>query len=439
MYKRDDITLLYVLEEDSLNARQKSHYKTFAKEFANVIAVIKEGMDARWLSTKRTIEYTLEDGKVAGMNKAVKRVRKKGFMVMESDEYCLPSKLPTKFKPDVCYRALVDVAAGSEPQRNYQVRIFPTPNDKEDLFDGFSVPDVNRSFQQFGWELADEIIPIHKSNPLFKISDAESEIAEEKSRLMSLFWQAILDSEHQQYNRAAEKFRKVLKEHTLLEFDYLAVLNGLANALVEQHNLEEARRFATKSLTVNRRQRSPYLTLYKVSKLSGKPDSAYKYLSDYLYTLRFASRANLDVSLSLSECHYLMADTTFKQGDYERAFHHYEWFYELNDGDVSQPVLEKLFIYAIELKNYEKSVQYFNDIFGDYIPDNLDDDKSARLLESLSLFMDNEWYDFVSDIYEQLVAHNPEDNKLLNGWITTLIKNKEIEKAQELLGQKKAS
>lgn len=53
MYKRDDITLLYVLEEDSLNARQKSHYKTFAKEFANVIAVIKEGMDARWLSTDR--------------------------------------------------------------------------------------------------------------------------------------------------------------------------------------------------------------------------------------------------------------------------------------------------------------------------------------------------------------------------------------------------
>ncbi len=438
MYKRDDITLLYVLKDDSLNDRQKSYYNTFAKEFGNIIAIVRAGIDARWLSAKSTIEYTLEDGKVAGMNDAVKRVRTNLCMVMESDEYCLTSKLPPEFKPRTCYRAFIDVV-NNESQRNYQVRIFPTPESEDDLFEGFTVPDINRSFQYSGWELADEIIPIHKSSPLFKIRDAEREIDEEKSKLMSLFWQAILDSEHQQYNRAEDKFRRVLKDDKLFEFDYLAALNGLANALVEQHKLEEASTVATKSLSVNNRQRSPYLTLYKVNKLSGKPDSAYKYLSDYLHTLRFASRANLDVSLSLSECHYLMANTTFKQGNYERAFHHFERFYELNDGQVRQPVLEKLFIYAIELENYDKSVQYFDDIFGDYIPDNLDDDMSARLLESLSLFMDNEWYDFVSDIYQQLVAHNPEDNKLLNGWITTLIKNKEIEKAQELLGQKKAS
>jgi hypothetical protein len=73
------------------------------------------------------------------------------------------------------------------------------------------------------------------------------------------------------------------------------------------------------------------------------------------------------------------------------------------------------------------------------MPDNLDDDMSARLLESLSLFMDNGWYDFVCGIYEQLVNHNPEDNELLNGWITTLLKNKQIDKAQELIEQRKAS
>jgi hypothetical protein len=395
----------------------------------------------RWFEDKisKSVVYSHEDGKVAALNKAVKLIETPFFMVLENDEFCLPSKLPSKLKPDTCYCALIDVATDNEPQRNYQGRIFPTPDFDDGLFEGFTVPDITNSFNRMNWKFSNKFIPIHKRKPLFKISDAEKEIAMDKSKRMSLFWQAILDTDNQQYNKAEEKFRKVLKDDILFEFDRLAALNGLANALVEQHKLEEAKHFASRSLAINKRQRSPYLTLYKVSKLSGKPDSAYKYLSDYLHTLRFASRANLDVNLSLSECHYLMADTTFKQGDYDRAFRHYEWFYELNNRNVSQPVLEKLFIYAIELKNYDKSVQYFDDIFGDYIPDNLDDDMSARLLESLSLFMDNEWYDFVSDIYEQLVEHNPEDNKLLNGWITTLIKNKEIEKAQELLGTKKAS
>ncbi len=230
-----------------------------------------------------------------------------------------------------------------------------------------------------------------------------------------------------------------MKNDSLFEFDYLAALNGLTNALVEQHKLQSAAEFAHRSLSCNSRQRAPYISLYKINKLLSNSEEAYEHLSNYLNFYRTRSEANLDVFLSIADTHFLMADLCFKQGGYQRAFHHYEQFYELNNGSVNQTVLEKLFIYAIELENYEKSVQYFQDIFGNYIPDKLDEDMSARLLESLSLFMDNGWYEFVSNIYRQLVTHNPEDNELLNGWITTLIKNKEIEKAQELLASKKAS
>lgn len=439
---QEKTTLLFALKKQSVSKKEQSYYKQFAQQFSAVIGIKPEDSNDEWICQDfaDTVEYSFEEGKVAALNQAVGKVTTPFAMILESDELCLSEKLPQDPSSDICYRALIDVTDSPEPQRNYQVRLFPVEDFDDKLFDGFSVPDITRSFRKSEWKLSEQVIPIHKSGTLFEVEDAEAEIANKESPTMSWFWQAILDSENQKYRRAEEKFRKVLKnDEELFEFYYLATLNGLANALVEQHKLEEATQIATKSIEVNSRQRAPYLTLYKVNDLRGRAQNAYENLEDYLGSLRYASRANLDVSLPLSECHYLMADTTFKQGDYERAFEHYEWFYVLNNGRVSLQVLEKLFIYAIELKNYEKSVHYFNDIFGDYIPDNLNEEMSARLLESLSLFMDNGWYDFVSDIYEELVQHNPEDNELLNGWITTLIKNKEIDKAQELIDKRKAS
>ncbi|MGD8428551.1 MAG: hypothetical protein PVH63_13070 [Balneolaceae bacterium] len=441
MKKRGDTTLLFVLEDELMSAGRQSYYHNFSKEFGQVITIVKDNVDDHWFSvyTDESISYSTKEGKVAAVNRAVTKAERSFLMILENDEYCPFSKLPKNISENSCYRGIIDGAGEGVPQRNYQIRLLPVPDFEKPLFDGFSVPNLDQSFRKSGWKLAEEIIPIHKSRPLFQIADAEMEISQKKSESMSLFWQGILESNNQKYSNAEDKFRKFLKKEPCFEFDYLAALNGLANALVEQHKLSEATRIAKKSLQINSCQRAPYLTLYRVYKLEGRSEEAYQSLNDYLGVLRFASRSNLDVSLSLSECHFLMAETTFKQGDYERAFQHYEWFYELNDRAVSLPVLEKLFIYAIELENYEKSIQFFNDIFGDYIPDKLNDDMSARLLESLSLFMDNGWYDFVCGVYEELVAHNPKDNKLLNGWITSLIKNKEIEKAQKLINNKKAS
>lgn len=438
--ENDQLTLLFILKAESINEDQEIYFKQLFDTFADVIGILGEDADEQLVQSacSEIVKYTSEEGKVAGINKAVKKVRTSFCMILESDEFCAVSKLPENISAGTCYRALIDVAQ-EDPKRNYQLRLFPTPQKNESLFDGFAIPDLSRRFHELGWTLAEEIIPVHKRGKLFSVSDAEAEVESRKSELMSLFWEAILRCEEQKYHSAEQIFRKLLKRKDLFEFNYLASLNGLADALVEQHKLQEAEEVARKSIETNSRQRAPYLTLYKVNNLMGQADEAYHYLNEYLDVLRYASRANLDVSLPISECHFLMAEKTFKQGDYERAFQHYEYFYEFNNGEVSLPILEKLFIYAIELKNYDKSVQYFDDIFGDYIPDNLNENMSARLLESLSLFTDNGWYDFVSKIYEELVENNPEDNELINGWITTLLKNKEIEKAQQLIADKKAS
>lgn len=434
MKSYDDITLILVQDEPSVEARHQHYFKSVFRQFARVQPIAGPKADSRWLrdvpGTGPMILYPGEGNKVGALNTAVRQVQTSFILVLESDEFAFLSKLPETPEPAACYAALVDVAGREVPQRNYQLRLFPRPVQHDPLFDGFAIPDLSRTFHSRQWTLSDTLIPIHKRQPLFSM--ARMEAAGEEATI-NPFWKGVFAFEHKKYRQAEKLFHQVIRQRRLLPFDYLAALNGLAGALTEQHKLKQALEIATRSVERDRRQYAPYLTLFKIHKLMGQPGEAYRALGLYLQKACYASRANMDVSLPLSDCHFLMAETAFGEGDYEQAFRHYEWFYELNNRQVSQAVLEKLFIYAIELKNYEKSIQYFDDIFGAYIPDRLTEDMSARLLESLSLFMDNEWYDFVSGVYEELVESNPGDNQLLNGWITTLIKNKEIARAQALL------
>ena len=113
----------------------------------------------------------------------------------------------------------------------------------------------------------------------------------------------------------------------------------------------------------------------------------------------------------------------------------YEQFYILNKGNVASTVLERLFIYSIELNNFDKSVGFFNDMFGEYLEEEQKlDEVPVKMFESLSLFNKKGWFDFVSQVYEQLRSYDPSNKKLLHGWVATLVKANKLEQAQELIG-----
>ncbi|SMO58724.1 tetratricopeptide repeat protein [Fodinibius sediminis] len=426
-----NISLLYVA---SGKRQDPAYCRQLKQHFDHIIAVTARHAACPWVRelTSEQVCYGESEGKVHGLNRALKKVDTPFAMLLEQDERCKLQHLPRTIEDRSCYRALITEAEKEQPKQNYQLRIFPVQPDSAPFFEGFHIPDLTRRFTAGNWKLSEKSIPIQKYSPLYD-SEVIEEEAEWATALKKTFWKAHLQSEMQHYAGAEDNFRRLLRDEQLLEHDYLAALNGLAHALTEQHKLQAAALVARQSLQKEKQQRVPYLLLFKIYQLSGEVEKCYETLTDYLEICQETSRANMDVYLSEEECHFLLAENMFQKGDYDRAFIHYETFYDLNNGDIGQAVLEKLFIYAIELENYRKSVKYFYEIFGDHIPDNLDDDMSARLLESLSLFKDNGWYSFVNDIYEELVAHNPDDNRLLHGWISTLIKNEQIEKAQSLL------
>lgn len=376
--------------------------------------------------------WDAEAGPVACLNRVAARLDTDYLWLLYADETPRWDTLPGRAENGRCLAFAICRREGERPRRDYQIRFCPLPREGE-LFEGWAIPDPTRAFQREGWTLEKNRAEISKRSGAFPPSRIIDEAERTRETLLAPLWKGLAAAERHRYAEAEEYLRAVLDGRPLLEFDRLAACNNLAHAQLEQHKLDEAAETARRSTGINPAQRAPYLIMQRAHLMEGRREQSFEAMRSYLEQLPQPTAANMDTRLSASATHHLMADMKFREGDYEKAFHHYGEYYRLEEGEVEQPVLEKLFIYSIELKDRESSVRYFYDIFGEYLPDRLTDDMSARLLESLSLFMDNEWYDFVSEIYEQLVTQNPEDNELLNGWITTLIRNEEVEKARSLI------
>lgn len=434
-----NINLFLVCPEAGTPAEAPSWLEEVAGKMADVRLLADPATELPWAEQYEEIEITRwkeDEGLIPCLNQASTEVEEGHILLLFADESPRMADLPADLSEGECLKVKLVQQAEGESRYNYQIRLFPATG--EPIFEGYAIPDLTRAYFVRGWELREEVPEIRKQNAAYSIAQVTREAEHCGHTRLCNFWKGLAAAESHGYARAEEYFKKAKNGPSLLEFDLLASMNNLAHALVEQHKLKEAIRVAAQSIQWNASQRAPYLILQRAQLLAGNREESILALQAYLEHLGEDTAANLDTYLGASEVHYLMGEQKLREGNYEEAFHHYETHYNLQDGEVEQPVLEKLFIYSVELKNREQSIRYFNDIFREYIPDKLDDDMSARLLESLSLFMDNEWYDFVSEVYEELVAHNPGDNELLHGWISTLIKNKDIEKAQSLIRKGKS-
>ncbi len=426
-------TILYVGDQ---HYNLDNHIQNLREATTGVIVISPKGTKVPAFPNVSTVVYDQEDSKTELLNLGISLAETEWVMLLEGDEYLKTKHLDyIPFKDGEAYAFLIEcnIAEHEAPKKYYQVRIFPKTM-SEQTFTGQLLPDISATFEKQEWTLAEESVPLQKFSDLFPQSRVELEVENKVETRLARFWAATLASSRGQYLKAEQIFRKLIRTENPVTFEQAAALNGLADSLMEQHKWSEAEIVALESLNYARLQRAPYLILFKVNYVNGNWDKAYTALDGYLTTLGYASRATMDVVLPVMECHFLMGEVSHRKGDYAKAFKHYEYFYKLNNGNVTSSVTERLFIYSIELEDFDKAVGFFNNMFGEYLEAEKVNDVPVKMFESLSLFNQKGWFDFVSTVYEQLRSYDPENKRLLHGWVATLVKANKLEQAQELIG-----
>jgi len=440
------ITLIFIIENNIHLSEDESYYKKLVEHFDHIIPIIKgekKSPELALFNNYQPIFYEDFEDKVNVVNRAAKKINTPWIFILESDERLVGidalANLSDRYT-NCCFASQIETASSTGYQLNYQIRLIPNPNNEHPLFDGCRITDLSRSYLKNKWQLADYFIPIQKKGALFKAEDVKAEANTEDRYFMQDFWKGIWHLENKKFNIAASCFKKILRKKKLLfEFYELSALNNLVISQYEQHHFEESADIAKKSLNTNSRQYTPYIILHKINELAGHYEESYDYLKTYLeVSSTQATAATMDLTLPIEECHFLMAEISHKIGNYQQALTHYEHFHNLHMGQVSTSVMERLFLYSVEINDYEKSVKYFYKMFGPFLSKSkqFSDDGLENILEALSLFMDNGWYEFVCNIYEQLVIQYPDNNRLLNKWITSLIKNNDFEKAQAIINKR---
>lgn len=381
------------------------------------------------------VTYQPSDGLVSAINDAISIVRTSWILLL--DEYEKPDwKFLEEYKLEKgnVYFGLIESSESCPlKKQHYEIRLFP----KKDilLFSGHDIPYISNAKIEDLFSLSNHVISIVKLRETDYPGEYEQEMerAPDSARVNLLY--AIQLAGEGDHKKAVVHFRNALNSKKLNTFDYTGALNGLANSMAELNHWKDARLLIDRSLAITTQQKMPYLVLYNIARSNRNWNIAGEYLEEYLAHYDQPSRTNYDVTLHKVDCHYLLADAAFRSGNYRSAFMHYEKYYELKEGNISDDLLERLFIYSVELSDYDKSKQYFMDLFGN-IPGNQGAGKKYVLMnEALSLFVDKGWTDFACYMYEKIYQNNQDDNEILRRWIAALIKGKEIEKARFLLSK----
>ena len=368
------------------------------------------------------------------LNRAYHEAKSKWILILEPGEEVSLNNLQ-KLHPEqgCCYKAVLESGENEFAKRNYAIRMIPKIENNSVPFSGNLVPDVTEFIYSNKLKVSGSSIIIKRSSELSDLNYLEEVHELTPETPMDSFWQAVYCAERQKFYRAEKLFRQSMNTDFLLEFYHLAARNGLAISLFEQHRLDDAFEIADESVLLNNRQYTPWILMHKICWMKSDWIGAYQYLEKYLETEKYNSESGFDIRMSRSDSFYLLAEVSLYNGDYSKAFRHLEKFFEINNGEVSDEIPEKLLIFAAELKLKEKAIFYFNEIYNRHTLEKPDEKVMNRLLETLSLIEDNGWNDFASNIYEKLIAVYPGNHKILQGWLTSLIRSNQLQKAKVLM------
>lgn len=429
MKQHSDLTIIYCCR----STPQQQNIDEYQKACGQLILVYSTKIEFQPNGEFTTVPWAPEKGKAAALNKAVQKASGTHILLLEENE-TLPEVLNLDRK--TFYPARITNLAADTPIINWQIRLFPAPKSEAPFFRGFEIPDPRHSLYNSDIQPSDHPLTIHKKGALFPAEDIRRETSSDNMSPMHEFWKGILASEKEDFLTAAQCFKNVLKEQDLklTPWNKLAALNNLANALMENYEFLKARQTAEQSLALTPHQWAPHLTIYQYHNLKGEDEKAYQQLVDYQRVTENDTEANWDIFMPKAHVAFLTAQVSYHQGWHEKAYYHYNQFFNYNNGQVGRPILEKLFLYAVKLDKQKKAISYFKALFKNYLTNPAAaGDQVQDVKQALSLITDKGWYDSASDIYRQLVSRQPHDESLRHGLIRTLVKNEQVEKAQALL------
>jgi len=431
---------------DITNITPLVYIKTFDKDvlsnlyslnaiFSNVIALKPKDTEYVEITGIQWIEYIRDDGKVSALNNGIEQIHTPYLLYLDgceriNSEEIEELRFESGTKSLVHAQITCRVKENSNPKKYVQPRIIPV---QEGAFKGFWLPDVEESFDKFKWKENDLIIHIERNTDLIDKKNIENESALAIQTRQAVFWGAVALADKGEFAESEKKFRALIQKPSNFTTQHLAELNGLAYVLKELKEWKLSANYAKKSMALEERQKAPYLLLFEMYFAFGRWEKAYQCLEKYAQHIHGDIYSATDVFLDTPDFHYLLAECAFKMHHFEQAFDHYQKYYKLMNGNVKKEILEKLFIYSIDLKDYENSVRYFYKLFSNNLFELNDEVQEVKLFESLSLFMDNGWHDFVCQIYEELHNSHPDDNRILQGWIAVLVRAKKLDKAKSLL------
>lgn len=313
----------------------------------------------------------------------------------------------------------------------YQMRFIP--GSARDVFGGRELPDCTRYVIENKVQVSNAHIQVdRKESPVIQIDSAmELGIQDFAPQVYLVEGQRYL--REKEYVYATAQFRQLLKRERLLPFDRLGAVNGIASCLAEQYKWQKALNVAQQSLEAEPFQNLPYLIKYRIFSLQQRWLEAYDALGEYYGRIDLQSAANFDVILSEEETLVNLSDLALKARKRSRASEHLDELFAIKNGDVDQNFLKKILLLCTELGDLKKAKFYFGKRFGKMISNKeLDEQDRAELNDFTTLFMKNEWFELVHDIYEDLHEMYPEDDDFKRRLIVTSVKTNRIEQARNL-------
>lgn len=378
--------------------------------------------------------YTLGEDRSTIWNQLLEKAQKDWVLFIEDDEQLQLNDFPEKgtVTPQQWVPSLIQQGNSGNSRKYYQMRLVHIQGKK--LFKGKNLPDCTHYIRENNVGLSEKPFIIErKTDPVAHVDpDEELSIKDPSPQLYLVLGERYFNE--RKYVRAAAQYRQLLKTEKLLPFDRLGAVNGLTSCLTEQHKWTKALTLTHESVQAEPQQYLPYLIQFKIYELNKQWKKSYEVLLRYSEIYSHPSKANFDKAIDEEETILTLANLSLKAGNREQASRHFEKLFNLKKGAVDRAFLHRMLILSIDLKDYEKAVYFFKEMFeGKLLDHSLNDEEQDELNDFMSLFMKCGWYEYVSTVYKKLYALDPSNREYKRRLIVTLTKTNRIEKARELL------
>jgi tetratricopeptide (TPR) repeat protein len=360
------------------------------------------------------------------------------FLFIEDDEQLRFSSFPKKPALDEKQWAPAIIKQENDEGEHqfYQMRLINSSCVEEGcVFSGYNLPDATDFVRSQDIELMNKPILIERESNPHEYIDVDKELSLKNYAPKLYLVQGKRNMENKKYVRALAQFRQLLKKEKLMPFDRLAGVNGMASCMAEQHKWEKALSLTRQSLEAESLQRLPYLIQFRIHELRKEWAKAVDALEHYYDRLSLFSRANFDQKLDEEKTLVHLAEVSLKAGQRAQATDYLEKLFTFKRGDADPALLEKALLLSIDLNDYKRSVYLFERMFGDLLPPNdMDEEHREEIDEVMTMFMKQEWFDYVSSIYKRLHKAYPDHSEYKRKLIVTLTKTNRLDQAKKMVG-----